>query len=387
MNATAMGFSLALAGCGGVWGGAVAWADEPPAPDPALGRPLPLETLLERARIRARGWVNASLTASPFAEGDRRGARVFDDFAEGLHLQQLYVAVERSLSDGCCFDVGAKVALLWGTDARLVHARGLLDEQTGEEQFDLLEAHLLVRAPVAQGLTFKVGKCTTPMGAEVIEAANNLLPSRSLLFGSAIPFTHTGMIAALQASSRVTLAYGLVRGWDIWDDNNDALTHLASLGWTSPSERDAITVNAIVGAERADDDADLRAVVDATWTRTWSDRWKTTLNADVGFEEGAAAGEDASWWGAAAYLTRTFNDRLSATARAEYFRDVNGTRLGAPVSLSGATLGLDWRPFCRVPGLRLRPELRWDHSFDGPYFDSGADEDQLSLTLDLLFTF
>jgi hypothetical protein len=369
---------------------APASAEEPPvpAPDPAIGRPVCPPDRLACARIDVGGWVEASLTTTPGTDAENRTARVFDVDAEGFQLQQAYLAVQRTLHDGCCFDVGAKVAVLWGTDARFLHARGLLDDQTGDEQFDLLEAHLLVRVPVARGLTFKLGKFTTPMGFEVIEAPNNLLPSRSYLFGFAIPFTHTGMIATLKVNDCLSLAYGLVLGWDVWDDPNDALTHVATVAWTSPSEKDAITVNGIVGAERPGNDDDLRVVLDGTWTHTWSDCWKTALNADVGHEEGAApGGGDATWWGVAGYVTRTWNDRLAATGRAEVFRDADGTRLGTPASLSEVTLGLDWQPFCRVPGFHVRPEARWDHSFDGPFFDGGTDEDQFSLTLDLLFRF
>lgn len=351
-------------------------------------RPTPIGRALDRARIRPFGWVETSLTTSPLTELAPRAGRVFDTEIDGFRFHQAYLALERAPADGCCLDLGGKVAVLWGTDAALIHARGLLDDQTGDEHLDLLEAHALVRLPLARGLTLKAGKFTTPMGFEVIEAANNLLPSRSFLFGYAIPFTHTGVLATVQATPTVSLSWGVVLGWDVWDDDNPhALTQLASFGWKAPDERDAITLNAIVGAERPGNTGDLRMVFDATWTHTWSDRWKTAVNADVGYEEGAAAGQDASWWGAAGYVTRTFSDRLSATARAEWFRDVDGTRLGVPASVGELTLGLDWTPWRSVPNLRLRPEVRWDHSFDGPFFDGGRDEDQLSLTLDLVFTF
>ena len=390
---TALGLVGAMLGLEGVARASDANEVAKPATDltDVVG-PTAIGEFCDRWRIHPYGWVEASLTTSPLTESDTRTARVFDAEAEGFRFHQAYLAVERvpiagGGLNGGDVDVGGKIAVLWGADAALVHARGLCDEQTGVEQFDLLEANAQVRFPVAQGLTIKVGKCTTPMGFEVIEAANDLLPSRSFLFGYAIPFTHTGAIATLEASARTSVSYGVVLGWDVFDDNNDALTQLASFAWKSPSEADTLTVNAILGAERAGNDDDLRTVVDATWAHTWSESWKTALNADVGFEQGAAAGKDATWWGAAGYATRTFTDALSATARLEYFRDVDGTRLGTPASLAEITLGLDWKPLCRLPNLRLRPEVRFDHSFDGSFFDDGRDDDQVSLTLDLVFTF
>ena len=55
--------------------------------------------------------------------------------------------------------------------------------------------------PSRGGLTLKMGKFTTPMGFEVIEAPEQpAAVSRSFLFGYAIPFTHTGVLATVQAT-------------------------------------------------------------------------------------------------------------------------------------------------------------------------------------------
>jgi hypothetical protein len=363
------------------------------APDPATDlvevvRPTALGRALDRARVRPYGWIEAALTTSPDTDGDVRTARVFDDDAEGFRLHQAVFGLERQPEAGCCFDWGFKAVGLWGTDARFLHQRGLLDDQDGEEQWDLLEAHALLRFPAGRGLTVKAGKWTTPMGFEVIEAPNNLLPSRSFLFGWAIPFTHTGVLATLQAGAKTSVSYGVVLGWDVWDDPNDALTHYAGASFATPSDRDTFVVNAMLGPEQEDDEEDLRGVLDVTWTHLWSECTKTVVNADVGVEENAAPdGDDASWYGIAGYVNRKFGDRLSATLRAEWFRDEDGSRLGAEADLFEATIGLDWTPFRCFPNLHVRPEARWDHSLDGPFFDDGEDEDQFSLTLDFVLTF
>jgi hypothetical protein len=382
-----------VAAIGGPCGFAFA-ADEPQDEKPKTDlidvvRPTPLGCALDRLRIRPFGWIEASLSATPGLDSDVRAGRVLDVEDEGFRLHQAYFALERQPDPDRCFDLGGKVALLWGTDGRFLHARGLLDDQDGREQVDLLEAKLLARFPVARGLTLSGGKCTTPLGFEVIEAPNNLLPSRSYLFGYAIPFTHVGAIATLEATEQWKFTYGLVEGWDVWDDNNDAWSHLGGVAWTSASKADSVVVNGIVGPEREDDDRHLRAVLDATWTHSFcGGLWSTTVNADYGTEEGAASdGGDARWWGVAGYLTRKWSDRLSATARVEWFRDADGTRLGEEASLGEATFGLDWRPIPRLPNLHLRPEVRWDHSFDGPFFDDGRHDDQVSFSLDVLFTF
>ncbi len=341
-----------------------------------------------RFGVRPYGWVAASATTTPTPHGDRREARVFDDVADGVSLNQAYFALERLPDEERAFDVGGKVAVIYGTDARFLHAAGWMDDQDGDEQADLLEANLVVRAGVQCGLSLKVGRFTTPLGYEVIEEPAVALPSRGLLFGYAIPFTHVGGLLSWQVDKTVKLSYGLVRGWDVGDDVNDAWTHLFGFAWTSPQGGDTVTVQAIVGAERPDDDRHLRSVVDAVWAVDLSPAWKLAFAADVGFEEAAADdGDDAMWWGAAAYLGWSPSDRATFTARLEGFRDRDGTRLGAPATLTDVTFGVDWRPIAAFPNLHLRPEVRWDHAWDRDFFDGGRARDQVSLTLGVIVTF
>jgi hypothetical protein len=351
-------------------------------------RPTRLGRSFERAHVRPYGWVDASHTGSPSTDGDARTARVFDAEAEGFRLQQAALGLERVPVVDTGFDWGFRLLGLWGTDARLLHSRGLFDDQDGEEQFDLLEAHVVMRTAAAGGFALKVGKWVTPMGFEVVPAPDNLLPSRSFLFGFAIPITHAGVLATLDISGTTTVSYGAVLGWDVWENNNAALTQYVGTTWSSPSERDNLTVQAMVGPEKDENERDVRVVLDATWSRSWSDCVRTALNADFGFEERAAPdGDGAAWYGVAGYVTRDVSDALSATLRVEWFRDEDGTRLGSSATLGEVTVGLDWKPFRRVPNVRVRPEVRWDHSFDGPFFDAGEDRDQLSITLDLVVTF
>ena len=57
----------------------------------------------------------------------------------------------------------------------------------------------------------------------------------------------------------------------------------------------------------------------------------------------------------------------------------------APVTMWGATLGVNWRPFSQMV---VRPELRWD-SFDGAGlpFDNNSSRDQFTLGMDAVYVF
>src|SRR6478609_729005 len=89
-------------------------------------------------------------------------------------------------------------------------------------QFDLQQLFVSYIAPVGSGLRFDMGKYVTHMGYEVIEGYDgyNDNYSRSILFGYAIPFTHTGVKASYAFSSKVSGMIEVVNGWDLVHDNN-----------------------------------------------------------------------------------------------------------------------------------------------------------------------
>jgi hypothetical protein len=338
---------------------------------------------MDRNRVSAYGWAEGSFTWNPESQDD--ALQLFNDDANEFLLNQLYLAVERSLPEGSKGGLGGKVALLYGSDARYVHQNGLLDDQSSKNEFDLLELFISGRIPVGRGITVKAGKCDTPIGAEVIEATPNALFSHSYSFYYGIPFTHTGLFATWSASEKVDVSYGIVLGWDCWDDPNDSVSQYVGVTVRGADPADSLTLQAIAGPEQADNDSDLRTVLDATWRHGWTDKISTVVDAIYGFEE--ADGEDPSWYGIAAYATRRLGDRASATLRAEWFRDDGGSRIGFDAEILALTLGVDWRPLRCCPNLRVRPEVRWDHAFGDEPFDAGTRADQVTIAIDVIFTF
>lgn len=338
---------------------------------------------MERNRVSAYGWVEGSFTWNP--ESQDNTLRLFDEDGNKPLLNQLYLAVERALPEGIEGGMGGKVAMLYGSDARFVHQNGLLDDQTSENQFDLLELFVSGRIPVGRGITVRLGKCDTPFGAEVIEAPPNPLFSHTYSFYYGIPFTHTGFFATWSVSEKVDLSYGALLGWDCWDDPNDSVSQYVGVTVRGSEPADSLTLQAIAGPEQPDNDSDIRTVFDATWRHGWTDDVSTTVDAICGFEE--ATGTDPSWYGIAAYATKRLDERMSATFRAEWFRDDGGSRIGFDADLFTLTLGVDWRPLDCCRNLRLRPEIRWDHASGDEPFDGGTRSDQFTVALDVIFTF
>jgi hypothetical protein len=93
----------------------------------------------------------------------------------------------------------------------------------GTDFFDARQFYLTYTVPVGSGIKMKVGRFVTLAGAEVIKSYNsfNYNVTNSILFGFAIPFTHTGIMTSYAFSDQVSLDFGLVNGWDTVADNND----------------------------------------------------------------------------------------------------------------------------------------------------------------------
>ena len=141
------------------------------------------------------GYVDTSYVYNfnrPDAGGTRTNrGRVFDLNANGFTIQAGELVLEKASSDAS--PIGFRTDLFFGDDAELIHSTGL---GATTDFIDLEQAYVTYKAPVGSGLDLKAGKFVTLLGAEVIESPSNWNFSRSYLFGYAIPFTHTGVLAS-----------------------------------------------------------------------------------------------------------------------------------------------------------------------------------------------
>ncbi|MEP6857081.1 MAG: outer membrane beta-barrel protein, partial [Gemmatimonadales bacterium] len=141
--------------------------------------------------------VNAFVSTAYVYNGNRPATgtssyRVFDfiDNSFNLDVAELVVQITPTKPN----DAGFRVDLAVGNSIPQVTKS---QDQT-VAQFDLQQLFVSYIAPVGSGLRFDFGKYVTHMGYEVIEGYDgyNDNYSRSILFGYAIPFTHTGVKAS-----------------------------------------------------------------------------------------------------------------------------------------------------------------------------------------------
>ncbi len=236
------------------------------------------------------------------------------------------------------------------------------------------------------------GKYVTLAGAEVIKSDGDVNYSRSILFGYAIPFTHTGVRATYKVNDALSLIGGVNQGWDAFEDpNHDKTVELGAI--FAPSKVVSIAASYYGGKERVSNYPKsaangTRNLFDIVGTFNATDQLTLILNYDYGTQDNAAAGGGkAKWDGIAGYANYQINDQWRASLRGEYFNDHDGYRTGVVQKWKEATLTLAYLP---VKEWEVRAELRADKSYQSAFLKPDgitSSSTQRSFGLEVLYKF
>jgi opacity protein-like surface antigen len=377
------------------------YLDDTTPPDSSimgLANKLGMDKSLTSNGITIGGYVEAS-TSYNFRNTRFNTGHVFDFENQDPTLNQFVVFIDKQVdTKSKSFNIGGRVEMMYGADARLIHANGVFDHYgVGDgpnNQFDPTQFYLDFFVPVGNGLTIRAGKFVTLLGQEVINPTQNALYSHSYLFGFAIPFTHTGVYGTYSVNDAWTFDLGVSRGWEqgFEDNNHDSIDVFGRATWTINAKTGTkLLITGIGGPEQAGNSGDYRYLLDVIFTTKISDNLTATLNGDWGYENHAGNdGGAAQWYGVAGYLGYAINDMFTVNFRGEWFDDADGARgLGTLGSVYEATLGLDIKPLGNnknFASLHIRPEIRYDYSA-GAFFAGGTKHDQWTAAVDAVFGF
>lgn len=307
--------------------------------------------------------------------------RVFDQ-NEGFNLDAVKLTLNKPAPEE---GVGFRTDFLYGEDAEVITPSGSV-----VDEFDIEQAYVEANLPVGNGLYLQAGKFVTLAGAEVIEAKDNWNASRSLMFGFAIPFTHTGIRSAYGFNEdKLTVKLGLNNGWDNVEDNNNYSTFEAQLAY-APSDKFLFTATNYIGPENFGQDGHKRFLLDfvALWKVT--DKLSLMANVDFGNERRVVAGtkpnENAQWHGYAFYGRYQVNDKLAFATRGELFVDDDTFRVAAANVVGGVAREQrywEWtwtNEYKLYDNLISRLEYRYDWS-EAPVFQGESSQSTLSAQL------
>jgi hypothetical protein len=337
------------------------------APAAAPGKPAApagptLKDVLTASGIDVHGYVDTAFSwlsgAGLFTSGV--ADRVFDTEPNSFNVHQAALIVDYQPKEG----FGGLVNLTAGRDARIIQSVG-----ESSSNFDVTQAFV----QYAHGpITIMGGKYVTLAGAEVINSTADTNYSRSILFGYAIPFSHTGVRLTYAASDEVSLIVGVNNGWDQLQDTNKQKT--AELGVAlTPNKMFSLAVQGYSGNENTSvGHSGRRDLIDAVGTWNATSQLTVIVNVDWGDQDSAVSLINgtlikAKWDGAAAYANYQFDDQWAVSVRAEYFDDKDGYRTGVIQKWKEGTATLRYMPNANF---EVRAEGRYDKTDGNNFIDN-----------------
>ncbi len=371
----------------------------------------PLMTALNGAKSRTKvyGWVEPSFNLS--TSGDSNAPVAYDQFANRVELQQLVVIVER-LADTVQtkhWDFGYHLTGIFGTDYYFTTGKGYFSQQllkfNRQYGADLPVEYVDLYVPkVAKGVDVRVGRFSSIPGIESQWAPGNYIFSHSLV-NTFDALTDTGLLATVKLSDRWLVQAGISAGHDVapWTDDAKA-SGTACLDYTSGSVKDSLYVcaNGINSGKYAYDNIQQ---YDGTWYHRFSKTWHMATESWFMYERDVpnAAGPlpiETGTYGAVCqpgelrclapeyaavnYLEHEISPSLMMSFRSDFMNDKKGQRTGYAGRYAENTLSLTkW--FGST--VEVRPEVRFDRSYDRPAYDKGRSSNQFTFASDLIYRF
>ncbi|MSU64216.1 MAG: hypothetical protein EXS31_17805 [Pedosphaera sp.] len=333
--------------------------------------------------------------------------RTFDgmDKQDGFNLNVVKLTLEKPLDEGQ-WSAGYKADLVFGPDANYYGTtlNGGGGPVAGD--FAVKQAYANFRAPVGNGIDFKMGVFDTIIGYEVYESGNN--PNYSRSYGYSLePTHHTGLLASYHIVDNVSVSAGIA------DTAFGAINGRAARGGVPASQTEkaymgsiSITVPDSVGFLKGS--TFYAGAVDGLGGNTidtTSVYGGLTLNTPVtgltgGFAfdyrfngptgAGGIAPVKDSWaYAAAVYAAYQTTEKLKFAVRGDWTEGSAGTYYAGTEKneLLGITLTADYSLWSN---LITRLEGRWDHAIGGdrPFPAAGvADRNVFTLALNTIFKF
>lgn len=300
-----------------------------------------------------------------------------DETSKGdFNVNAVKLVLEKPLSDANELQAGFRADLMVGEDASYLGGNGGAGALTSDSLF-VEQAYVTLRAPIGNGLDFKIGKFVTWLGYEVIERPANLNITYGNLFENMIPLYHTGVSAEYSFNDTVDAGFALVNGYN-GDDNfgptgigEDGYGIMGKINITNPSGNanlySAVYYSWDSSFEVTGADKDDVVIVDVwgNWVPEFSkDKLLLGVNFDYGYSDSDTI-DDSTWWGAALYAKYQFTDIFSLAARADYMYNDDDTKFGIGSGSNDdvwswtLTAGFDL-----VENLLLRAEYRLDFGDD-----------------------
>jgi hypothetical protein len=335
-----------------------------------------------------------------------RFANTGADRQDGFNVNTVKLQLEKPIDEGT-WSAGYKFETMFGPDANVMP--GALTSGVAIKQ-----AYAALRAPIGNGIDFKLGQFDPIVGYEVTDSYANPNFSRSLGFNNLEPFGHTGILASYQVNDIIGVSAGVANGDSGFGLNGGSLTASGfasgqagssmrgmlaesskvymgsvvvkapeSTGWLAGSSLYVGAVNGDANGTKNDPTLLYVGLSLATPIKELS----LGASADLLFNGGGTGALGNSYANAYAFYTGyQITEKLKANNRFEYATSGYGAFLPGRVEdkIIGETFTLDYALWANV---LTRGEFRWDRSVDGGANPFDGQRNDLSLTASVVYKF
>jgi len=248
---------------------------------------------------------------------------------------------------------------------------------------------------VAQGMNIRIGRWLSLPDIEAQFSPENYLVTHSILY-TVDPYTQMGVMTTTKLNDQWTVQVGVNGSNDTAVWNSSARPTLqACVRWVSASNNDMLypCINNLNGNNYNYNNVQM-------YVMTWGHRFSQTVHMLTeayemfgrgipGYGPGGTPGVagsspldgEAGEYGIVNYLNIELNSGNMMSIRNEFYDDENGQRTGYATRYSSHTIGLThWVS----QDLEIRPELRYEHSYDEPAYDAGKKDYQATALIDAI---
>jgi hypothetical protein len=377
---------------------------------------------LKKANVQIYGWVDLGMNISTSHDGPYANApAAYPQVANTFTLDQYTLYIERvpDTVQTDHFDWGFRLSNLYGFDYRFTTAKGYFSQQLlnnpkangtigNKSGFDPVMAYVDLYYPkVGKGMDVRIGRYISLPDIEAQLAPNNYTYTHSLTYTYDC-YTQTGINATIKWSDHWTTQFGLSGGCEAAPWSVAAkLTGNACLGysWANGGDNLYVCANSLNDGKY---NYNNLAAYYATWYHKfgqspWHMAWESWYQYEShtpNINNPAAASllltnangaycnrPDeltcfAPEWATVHYINRQLGKHDYLSLRNEYVNDIKGQRTGFKTKYTTHTVS--WNHWVGST-LLFRPELRYDHAYDAPAYDSGLKKSQLMFAADVIW--
>jgi hypothetical protein len=380
----------------------------------------------KKSGVQIYGWLDAGFNVSTSSKkygrfGNAPAAYYLVPNSVQADQEVLYIERQPDTVQTDHFDWGFRLTGLYGMDYRFTTAKGyfsrqLLGKNSKENGGDLVMAYVDLYFPqVADGMNVRIGRYVSLPDIEAQLAPNNYTYSHSILY-TFDAYTQTGINATIRLNKHWMTQVGVSAGNDVapWVGAPDAkptLNACVAYTWQDGRDNHYACLNSLNSGKYAYNNVQsvyytwYHKFANSSWhTDTeWWYMWETHVpNVNPAGAPAAAAAlletnANGAWCDSPQELTcrapeqavvnyveKQFSKRDYFTIRNEFFDDAKGQRTGFKTKYSEHLLG--WGHWIGTTIL-LRPELRYERSYDVPAYNNGTKKDQLVFASDVIFFF